>query len=176
MQAPASHVSTTQSVLPPPVTEVQSHSTVSFGGGPSAITNSSTDFQAQNVTRAPPDFARSSEFLEADQNNARRKVGEDERAIKQGPLLSGKIVDMHWNDVIPQYGLLGKLVGQEAKDLSSHIYSNPNTPFSAFICGVQGSGKSHTTACLLENSLISLPEPKSEIDNLQQPKSKIGRL
>ena len=61
------------------------------------------------------------------------------------------------NQIYPQYGLLGLrnrsmagLAGQE--DL---IYANVSAPWSAFICGSQGSGKSHTLSCLLENSLIA---------------------
>ena len=35
-----------------------------------------------------------------------------------------------------------------------HVFLNMNTPFSAFICGSQGSGKSHTLSCMLESALI----------------------
>jgi hypothetical protein len=38
------------------------------------------------------------------------------------------------------------------KDL---VYANLTAPWSTFICGSQGSGKSHTLSCLLENALIS---------------------
>lgn len=33
--------------------------------------------------------------------------------------------------------------------------STQNAPFSALVCGVQGSGKSHTVAVMLENMLIA---------------------
>ncbi|KAK7711557.1 hypothetical protein SLS57_008040 [Botryosphaeria dothidea] len=45
------------------------------------------------------------------------------------------------------------------------IFLNTNAPWSAFLCGSQGSGKSHTLACMLEGCLMSskalgrLPEP-----------------
>ena len=44
------------------------------------------------------------------------------------------------------------------------LFVNMNAPWSAFICGSQGSGKSHTLSCMLENALISsqlgkLPHP-----------------
>ncbi|KAJ7318410.1 hypothetical protein DFH08DRAFT_1086620 [Mycena albidolilacea] len=52
---------------------------------------------------------------------------------------------------------------------SKRVYFNTNTPSSAVICGVQGSGKSHTVSCLLESALIGdsrigkLPEPLSAL-------------
>ena len=44
------------------------------------------------------------------------------------------------------------------------IFLNVSAPWSAFICGSQGSGKSHTLSCILENCLIpsklgKLPRP-----------------
>ncbi|KAK2629068.1 hypothetical protein QTJ16_002171 [Diplocarpon rosae] len=66
-----------------------------------------------------------------------------------------------------QYGLLagdadllGDITGQD-RDLSKlpldqdpRVYFNISAPSSAFICGSQGSGKSHTLSCLLENCLL----------------------
>ncbi|KAF3480012.1 uncharacterized protein GIQ15_06988 [Arthroderma uncinatum] len=43
-------------------------------------------------------------------------------------------------------------VGRASQNL---IYTNINAPWSTFICGSQGSGKSHTLACMLENSLLA---------------------
>ena len=75
----------------------------------------------------------------------------------------------------PQYGLLAGLVesvGEKTsvdKTLRSYsqdprIFHNTASPSSTFICGSQGSGKSHTLSCLLENCLFSsgaskLPHP-----------------
>lgn len=78
------------------------------------------------------------------------------------------------SSVFPQYGLLG----MRLKTMGAHevtdpvpeahqnlIYTNTNAPWSAFICGSQGGGKSHTLSCLLENALLStspaavLPNP-----------------
>ncbi|KAJ6566950.1 hypothetical protein B0H19DRAFT_1025516 [Mycena capillaripes] len=62
----------------------------------------------------------------------------------------------------PSRGLLGTSAGDR-------IYFNTNAPSSAVICGVQGSGKSHTVSCLLECALIAdsrvglLPEPLSAL-------------
>ncbi|GAD99599.1 hypothetical protein AOR_1_674054 [Paecilomyces variotii No. 5] len=59
-----------------------------------------------------------------------------------------------------QFGLLGglrsKLPEQMAAPTDDHrIFFNVSTPSSTFICGSQGSGKSHTLSCILENCLIS---------------------
>lgn len=34
------------------------------------------------------------------------------------------------------------------------VFANMNAPWSTFICGSQGAGKSHTLSCLLENALL----------------------
>jgi hypothetical protein len=70
-----------------------------------------------------------------------------------------------------QYALLGANVdhssGGDTRD--SAIFYNVTTPSSIFICGNQGSGKSHTLSCFLENALIptrrlgSLPRPLTGI-------------
>lgn len=78
-------------------------------------------------------------------------------------------------DVLPQYGLLAK-VSETFDDAGEHerhrddlvnafgepigaedkrVFVNMNAPWSAFICGSQGSGKSHTLSCILENALIT---------------------
>lgn len=84
------------------------------------------------------------------------------------------IVDI---DVFPQYGLIGHRKPPAAGSPSEKmfdanrdiIYANMNAPWSAFICGSQGAGKSHTFSCLLENALLSpntggvLPDPLTGI-------------
>lgn len=68
------------------------------------------------------------------------------------------------DSVFPQYELLGmrlKTIGaQEVTDTvpelhQNLIYTNTNAPWSAFICGSKGGGKSHTLSCLPENALLS---------------------
>ncbi|KAH2913589.1 hypothetical protein KXW25_000872 [Aspergillus fumigatus] len=57
-----------------------------------------------------------------------------------------------------QYALLGE-ISQAGKwnDMSDpRIMLNTNVPFSAFVCGVQGSGKSHTTSCMIENCSMKM--------------------
>lgn len=70
-------------------------------------------------------------------------------------------------EAFPQYGLLGLRQGTYNQDGHTHatpdtkdnlIFANMNAPWSAFICGSQGGGKSHSLSCLLENCL--LPDPR----------------
>ncbi|KAJ7449422.1 hypothetical protein B0H11DRAFT_2078649 [Mycena galericulata] len=77
------------------------------------------------------------------------------------PLLTYSAVKGRAAD-FPSRGLLGISAGER-------VYVNTNAPSSAVICGVQGSGKSHTVSCLLESTLIAdprigqLPEPLSAL-------------
>ncbi|KAG0699760.1 hypothetical protein DFH29DRAFT_1013541 [Suillus ampliporus] len=70
-----------------------------------------------------------------------------------------------------QYGVMGQALSIHSKScayvpVDPRLYINTNAPFSAVVCGVQGSGKSHTVSVLLENMLI----PKlQEIGSLQRP-------
>lgn len=83
----------------------------------------------------------------------------------------------------PQYGLLAKEekvysnddtsdeavtdAAEEAKKdekEDNRIFMNMNAPLSAFICGSQGSGKSHTLSCMLESALKD-----SRLGKLAQP-------
>lgn len=72
----------------------------------------------------------------------------------------------------PQYGLLGLRQGTYSpegympasfRNEDNLVYANMNAPWSAFICGSQGGGKSHTLSCLLENAL--LPSPAITLPN-----------
>lgn len=70
------------------------------------------------------------------------------------------------NQVFSQYGLLaGVQSGAGAEEM---LHFNIAAPSSIFICGSQGSGKSHTLSCLLENCLFpsqanELPRPLTGI-------------
>jgi hypothetical protein len=85
------------------------------------------------------------------------------RDIGHAPLLSAGLVVKHVKDLVPQFGFLGSRSESEPHD--AKVFHNINVPFSTFICGVQGSGKSHTTACMLENALI----PSRTLGVLQSP-------
>ncbi|KZP03786.1 hypothetical protein FIBSPDRAFT_879146 [Athelia psychrophila] len=73
-------------------------------------------------------------------------------------------------DISMQYGVLGETLAicpnTSIQHADRRLYLNTNTPFSAVLCGVQGSGKSHTVACMLECMFI----PKySPIGSLKKP-------
>ncbi|KAG2339154.1 hypothetical protein BDR05DRAFT_939298 [Suillus weaverae] len=86
-----------------------------------------------------------------------------------------------YNKHTTQYGVMGQVLSIHSKSsayvpVDPRLYVNTaslsyqhfiyNTPFTAVVCGVQGSGKSHTVSILLESMLI----PKlREIGSLQQP-------
>lgn len=77
--------------------------------------------------------------------------------------LAESSVDVPGQKIFSQYGLLAGY-GKPAPDNSEMFYYNVAAPSSTFICGSQGSGKSHTLSCLLENCLFpcdanELPRP-----------------
>lgn len=106
-----------------------------------------------------------------------------EEAARTTPIFSGKLLDGSVSGIFNQYGLLCKLVamrdGQHLPESTAprppsvfkddpRIFLNVNAPWSAFICGSQGSGKSYTLSCILENCLIpsglgQLPNPLAAI-------------
>ena len=89
-------------------------------------------------------------------------------------LFSGDVLEASAGDpsVLPQYGLLAGCLEtlsslsvdsegpkqhypeSQKQDDDPRLFINVNTPWSAFLCGSQGSGKSHTLSCMLENSLL----------------------
>ena len=101
------------------------------------------------------------------EHNDTGDIQRHERAtqIRHAPLLGVDVILQNDQHLLPQYGLIG-LYG-EAKNIRSKLFLNTNVPFSMFLCGVQGSGKSHTTSCILENSLI----PSKHLGELQNPLS-----
>ncbi|PYH82690.1 hypothetical protein BO82DRAFT_281247 [Aspergillus uvarum CBS 121591] len=66
-----------------------------------------------------------------------------------------------------QYGLLARIIkdkGDPEADDDCRMFFNISPPSSTFVCGAQGSGKSHTLSCILENCLIT-----SKAGNLLDP-------
>ncbi|THH33568.1 hypothetical protein EUX98_g516 [Antrodiella citrinella] len=71
----------------------------------------------------------------------------------------------------PQRGVLGTVLSmgdmpgtEGTKPDDSRLYVNSNAPFSALVCGVQGSGKSHTVSVLLEDMLIPKYSPLGKLE------------
>ncbi|KAK4188985.1 hypothetical protein QBC35DRAFT_381343 [Podospora australis] len=88
-----------------------------------------------------------------------------ESVRKYARSLAGKTTDKPFS----QYGLLaGDVSDESAQDSDPRIFWNIAAPSSFFICGSQGSGKSHTLSCILENALAPcsanrLPHPLTGI-------------
>jgi hypothetical protein len=67
-----------------------------------------------------------------------------------------------------QYALLGHIIQPSSIPDQTQIdplFINTDFPWSAFICGQQGSGKSYTLSCMLEGCLL----PSSRLGMLPQP-------
>lgn len=64
---------------------------------------------------------------------------DDDDDTQHAPLVDGSVVI---RSTIPQFGIMGTH-GEKARmmDVNNRIFLNTNVPFSAFICGVQGSGE-----------------------------------
>ena len=105
-------------------------------------------------------------------------------ATRTTSLFSGKVLNGSKLGTFNQYGLLCKAVASRQSqqlpadstkpkspyvfDYDPRIFLNVNAPWSTFICGSQGSGKSYTLSCMLENCLIpselgQLPNPLAAI-------------
>jgi hypothetical protein len=62
------------------------------------------------------------------------------------------------NSALKQYAVLGHEPSlQHDNTTCKPVLLNTNAPWSAFLCGSQGSGKSHTLSCMLENCLLDDP-------------------
>ncbi|KAH7394162.1 hypothetical protein DE146DRAFT_634076 [Phaeosphaeria sp. MPI-PUGE-AT-0046c] len=64
------------------------------------------------------------------------------------------------NSALKQYAVLGYEPSSHSDDGKTYkpVLLNTNAPWSAFLCGSQGSGKSHTLSCMLENCLLDDPQ------------------
>jgi hypothetical protein len=94
------------------------------------------------------------------------KAGNSEAGISGDPDAINNTAPLQSDSLFPQYGLLGFSIREN--DGTGHhepIMFNMHAPNSVFICGSQGSGKSYTLACLLENCLLSDPR----FGQVQQP-------
>jgi hypothetical protein len=55
---------------------------------------------------------------------------------------------------LKQYAVLGHDASSDLNEPHKPVLLNTNAPWSAFLCGSQGSGKSHTLSCMLENCIL----------------------
>lgn len=96
-------------------------------------------------------------------------------AVGTFPIFTHRVKETLPKSEIPtQYGLLGSNISRledspsrstgGVEQLRTRLFYNVAAPTSTFICGSQGSGKSHTLSTLLENCLI-----QSEANRLLHP-------
>jgi hypothetical protein len=101
---------------------------------------------------------------------------QDQHEITGTPLFTKKVLD-HSENLFNQYGFLAGVsevlesnasaklsIDGRGQPADPRLFFNISAPSSAFICGSQGSGKSHTLSCLLENCLM-----KSDVSKLDSP-------
>jgi hypothetical protein len=101
--------------------------------------------------------------------NQDRQTSREEEA-RTAPIFAGNVMT-RVPQLYTQYGLLAQSLEHDVFTSNAlpgsedrRILLNVAAPWSAFICGSQGSGKSHTLSCMLENCLLS-----SEVGQLQKP-------
>lgn len=123
-------------------------------------------------------------LLSMGENNLRHGVDAEE--TRTAPLFSQEVAEITKRQIavkdysypFTQYGLLAGRTRSGGPDVEGtrqkeetdpRIFLNVSAPWSAFICGSQGSGKSHSLACMLENCLVShkvlgsLPHPLTAV-------------
>ena len=67
----------------------------------------------------------------------------------------GELKDNRKHSQVPEFG-------------DNRLFLNTNMPWSAFICGSQGAGKSHTLSCMLEAALLQ-PQASNRLGKLPKP-------
>jgi hypothetical protein len=78
-----------------------------------------------------------------------------EEGLRNVPLVCWDVREEKGGSGLPQFAVMG----HKSDDLERKpVLLNTNSPWSAFLCGSQGSGKSHTLSCMLENCLLENPE------------------
>ncbi|PVF93461.1 hypothetical protein CPB86DRAFT_801212 [Serendipita vermifera] len=78
---------------------------------------------------------------------------------KRGKSANGNAKEGEKVERFSQRGLLGRVTRTHSENLKPipgdvRLYMNLDAPSSGLVCGVQGSGKSHTVSCILESSLM----------------------
>ncbi|KAF8637208.1 hypothetical protein AX16_010867 [Volvariella volvacea WC 439] len=97
-----------------------------------------------------------------------------DESYQTAPIMTEDAVKALGTEHAPQLAAYGRVLSQtingvEQQVIDSRLYINSNAPFSGVICGLQGTGKSHSTAVLMESCLIqderlgSLPKPLSTV-------------
>ncbi|KAF1956603.1 hypothetical protein CC80DRAFT_593332 [Byssothecium circinans] len=77
--------------------------------------------------------------------------------IKTSPLVWWDVKEKTADTNFQQYGVLGHIpsaTSPASRESMKPILLSTNAPWSAFLCGSQGSRKSYTLSCMLENCLL----------------------
>ncbi|KAL6808911.1 hypothetical protein GGI42DRAFT_340180 [Trichoderma sp. SZMC 28013] len=133
-------------------------------------------YSAANETATGSNLAAHLSLLSLDDSN------EDAEELASTPVFTQAVyeyassLNTATSKPFAQYGLLAGTVKDTSADCKSstfaandpRLFFNTSTPSSVFICGSQGSGKSHTLSCILENCLLQskasvLPRPMTGI-------------
>ncbi|OBT69558.1 hypothetical protein VE03_00820 [Pseudogymnoascus sp. 23342-1-I1] len=146
----------------------------------SSPSSSSTMSKWSNVSAQTPEETEAARLLEYHLSLLRLGPAQKgHQDVTTAPILTMSVIDHAESEAIaagdplpefPQYGLLAGVTArnepepEEKLTFDPRIFFNVAAPSSTFICGSQGSGKSHTLSCLLENCLIpcdanKLPRP-----------------
>lgn len=129
--------------------------------------NEKTRKHLEEEVRTAPLFSYLAREIIETQHQQAGDNSQDDDSDDNGSEDSVKGNDSREHRVYPQYGLLGlRTQGIDPQNSKNNlIYANISAPWSSFICGSQGSGKSHTLSCILENALI----PSSPAGRLSSP-------
>ncbi|KAL2826275.1 hypothetical protein BDW59DRAFT_145336 [Aspergillus cavernicola] len=114
--------------------------------------------KATAALSALPSLDVQQQFLTSDDED-NEVIGRATSSLDHSVLVSA-MLERNGYSMPSQFALLGKLIPSskptnEIPDQRAVL--NTNVPFSAFICGLQGSGKSHTTSCIIENCSMPMP-------------------
>ncbi|KZT20771.1 hypothetical protein NEOLEDRAFT_1140300 [Neolentinus lepideus HHB14362 ss-1] len=102
-----------------------------------------------------------SEFELLDDTFTKISVEDHDHELSTAPILTrDAYVQADFDHSKTQYGVLGGIqsissCGSSETPEDPRLYFNTNAPFSTVVCGVQGSGKSHTVSVMLENMFIA---------------------
>ncbi|KAJ5887337.1 hypothetical protein N7504_011384 [Penicillium tannophilum] len=112
------------------------------------------DTEISNGIPPLPSLELQQQFLTS---NDDQTEGTKDRVLNEHALLVSPMLEQRGYSLPSQCALLGRIAAAGIGSPDLRIMLNTNIPFSAFICGVQGSGKSHTTACIIENCSMAIP-------------------
>ncbi|KAL4784111.1 hypothetical protein BJX76DRAFT_357313 [Aspergillus varians] len=115
--------------------------------------------KADSASSVMPSLEEQKQLLTSDDEDDRMTGVAASANLEHAALVSAKL-EKDGCKMPSQFALLGKLKPASSTENANpdpRVVLNTNVPFSAFICGLQGSGKSHTTSCIIENCSMTMP-------------------